>query len=327
MIDIYFVVLPDTLLLDLAGPAEAFRLANQHLQQQGLGAAFAMHFVGPVERVTSSVGLQLSSLAALPASLPKPSWVVLMGRPGDATAVTAQSRWWLRSRDWLGRVLAQDLLHPQGHHRLMTVCVGALLAADAGLLHQRNVTTHHELLDSLAALAPTAHVLPNRVMVIDGRVATSAGVTTGIDLALHGIEQVCGGAVAQAVARVMVAATRRTEHDPQASPLLQLREHLHPALHRVQDAVTARPQHGWSVQALAALAHVTPRHMTRLFQEHLHTTPRRYVEQLRVALAVHALRRGATTRAVAAAVGFATERQMRQAIARASVTEEHPRLG
>jgi transcriptional regulator GlxA family with amidase domain len=319
MIDVYFVVLPDTLLLDLAGPAEAFRLANQQLAQQGLSPAFAMHFVSPLERVTSSVGLQLSALAALPTSLPQPSWVVLMGRPGDANAVTAQSRWWLRSRDWLGRVLAQDLLDAQGQHRLLTVCVGALLAADAGLLHQRNVTTHHELLDSLAALAPTANVLPNRVMVIDDRVATSAGVTTGIDLALHGIEQVCGGAVAQAVARVMVAAARRTEHDPQTSPLLQLREHLHPALHRVQDAVTAQPQRDWSVQALAAIAHVTPRHVTRLFREHLQTTPRRYVEQLRAALAVHALHRGASKHAVAQAVGFASQRQMHQALERQAV--------
>jgi transcriptional regulator GlxA family with amidase domain len=323
MIDVYFLVLPDTLLLDLAGPAEALRLANQQLALQGQPPAFALHFVGPAERVTSSVGLQLSSLAVLPEVLCQPSWVVLMGRPGDANAVTARTNWWLNCRDWLGRVLAQDLMNAQGQHRLLTVCVGALLAADAGLLHQRQVTTHHELLSSLATLAPTANVLPNRVMVIDGRVATSAGVTTGIDLALHGIEQVCGGAVAQAVARVMVAATRRTEHDPQISPLLQLREHLHPALHRVQDAVTAHPHHDWSVQAMSAYAHVTPRHVTRLFQEHLKITPRRYVEQLRVALATHALQRGATHQAVVTAVGFASLRQMHQALARGNLS--HPK--
>jgi transcriptional regulator GlxA family with amidase domain len=317
-IDVVFVVLPDTLLLDLAGPAEAFRLANQHLAQQGLGPAFAMQFVGPQVRVSSSVGIELAALSPLPPTLPKPSWVVLMGRPGDASMVAARTPWWLRTRDWLGQVLGSDLVSPTGQHRLLTVCVGALLAADAGLLHARQITTHHELLEGLAALAPTAVVVPNRVMVIDGNVATSAGVTTGIDLALHGIEQVCGAAVALAVARVMVAHARRTEHDPQASPLLQLREHLHPALHRLQDAVTAQPQRDWSVQALADQAHVTQRHVTRLFQEHLHTTPRRYVEQLRVALAVHALQRGATTHAVASAVGFATERQMRQALVRAN---------
>ena len=106
--------------------------------------------------------------------------------------------WW-GTRQWLGRVVAPALAAPGGQHRLLTVCSGALLAADAGLLAGRCVTTHHELLDDLARLAPGAQVQANRVFVEDGPLLSSAG----IDLALHLIAQTLGEGVASAVAQVM----------------------------------------------------------------------------------------------------------------------------
>jgi len=129
-----------------------------------------------------------------------------------------------------------------------------LLAADAGLLAGRLVTTHHELLDDLQALAPTARVQANRVFVEDGAVLTSAGVTAGIDLALHGVAQVCGEVIAAAVAQVMVVFARRGVQAPQVSALLAHRDHLHPAIHRVQDAVCAAPAEPWDSARMAAVA-------------------------------------------------------------------------
>ena len=85
-IDVLFLVLPDTLLLDLAGPAEAFRLANQYLQRQGHPPAFRMRFVGAGAEATTSVGLQVANLEALPPALSPRSWVVVLGRPGSADA-------------------------------------------------------------------------------------------------------------------------------------------------------------------------------------------------------------------------------------------------
>jgi transcriptional regulator GlxA family with amidase domain len=317
VIDLLFLVLPDSLLLDLAGPAEAFRLANQALRRRGLPEAFRLRFAGPSSEITSSVGLTITALEPLPASLPAPTWVVLLGRPGDAPTVLRREREWLAARDWLAAVLGTSLGDPQSGHRLLTVCVGSLLAADAGLIGSREVTTHHELLTELERLAPGAQVRDNRVFVEDGPLLSSAGVTAGIDLALHCIAQVCGPTIASTVAQVMVVFARRGTHDPEQSPLLAGRHHLHPAVHRAQDAVCERPADEWTAQALAGVAHVSTRHLTRLFIEHVGVSPRTYVEQVRMALLQHALGRGLPAKQAAAQAGFGTDRQCRRARLRA----------
>ncbi len=328
MIEVVFVVLPDTLLLDLAGPAEAFRLANQALHRRGLPPQFRMRFAGPNPQARSSVGLQLAELEPLPPTLPSPTWVVLMGRPGRADEVLRTQPEWLTARDWLGRVVgprltgteagADPTTAPTGH-RLLTVCVGALLAADAGLLAGRTVTTHHELLADLAGLAPAAQVQHNRVFIDDGAILSSAGITAGIDLALHCIQQTCGPAIAASVAQVMVVFSRRGSNDPQRSAILAGRRHLHPAVHRAQDAVCENPGRAWTVHTLAEAAHVSPRHLARLFIEHAGVSPRGYVEQVRVALATHAVASGVPVKQAAAAAGFGNDRQWRRARGRAAI--------
>lgn len=313
MVDVLFLVLPDTLLLDLAGPAEAFRLANQQLQHRRQAPAFRMRYVGPLAEVESSVGLSLSRIEALPEALPPRCWVVVLGRPGSAPEVLRRQRPWLAARDWLARVVAPRL---GGDTRLLTVCVGALLAADAGVVGTRCVTTHHELLADLARLAPAATVQANRVFVEDGPLLSSAGITAGIDLALHLVTRECGPAIASAVAQVMVAFTRRGPQDAQRSPLLAHRDHLHPAIHRVQDAVCAAPGADWTAERLASTAHVTPRHLARLFHEHVQLSPRAYVEHVRRGLAQHALAGGASSADAARLAGFETTRRLRQALNR-----------
>jgi len=312
-VNLWFVVLPDTLLLDLAGPAEAFRLANQQCARRGLPPSFAMHFVSPAPQAVSSVGLALEGLTPLPSTLPAPSWVWLLGRPGEARDVVQQEPAWLATRDWLNRTLGPALGAPASPHRLLTVCSGALLAADAGLLAHREATTHHELLDDLARLAPHCKVQGNRVFVQDGPVWSSAGVTAGIDLALHLIAEVLGEGPASAVAQVMVVFHRRGQQDPEHSPLLAGRRHLHPAVHAVQNAVVEAPGEDWSLARMAALAHVTPRHLTRLFQLHAGVSPRQHVEQVRLALAGEAHTGGMTREQAAELAGFSSTRQWRRA--------------
>jgi transcriptional regulator GlxA family with amidase domain len=313
-VDVLFIVLPDTLLLDLAGPAEAFRLANQALARRGREPLFRLRYAGPEAQVTSSVGLALAAIEPLPTVLKTPTWTVLLGRPGDAGTVLRRQRAWLSTRDWLSRVLRPALQTQALPHRLLTVCVGALLAADAGLIApQQRCTTHHELLDDLARLAPQAQVLSNRLFVEDGALLTSAGITAGIDLALHCIARHAGDALAATVAQVMVVHGRRGQDEPQRSPLLAFRDHLHPALHRVQEAVCEQPGGDWSADALSAVAHVTPRQLTRLFRQHTGLTPRDYVEHVRVSLAQQALRRGASGQQAADLAGFRSDRQWRRA--------------
>jgi transcriptional regulator GlxA family with amidase domain len=313
-VDVLFIVLPDTLLLDLAGPAEAFRLANQALARRGREPLFRLRYAGPQAQVASSVGLMLAEIEPLPAVLKTPTWTVLLGRPGDVGTVLRRQRAWLGTRDWLSRVLRPALQAQALPHRLLTVCVGALLAADAGLIApQQRCTTHHELLDDLTRLAPQAQVLSNRLFVEDGALLTSAGITAGIDLALHCIARHAGDALAATVAQVMVVHGRRGQEEPQRSPLLAFRDHLHPALHRVQEAVCEQPGGDWSADALSAVAHVTPRQLTRLFRQHTGLTPRDYVEHVRVSLAQQALRRGANGQQAADLAGFRSDRQWRRA--------------
>jgi transcriptional regulator GlxA family with amidase domain len=202
-------------------------------------------------------------------------------------------------------------------HRLVSICSGALLAARAGLLDGHACTTHHAACAELAALAPAARVLEDRLYVEDRERLTSAGITAGIDLMLHVVARLVDPACAAAVARYLVVYLRRAGSDPQLSPWLDGRNHLHPAIHRVQDAVSADPARAWSLEALSAIAATSPRHLSRLFNRHAGMSLPAYVNALRVALARDLL---AQTRLdmerVAERAGFASPRQLRRAWAR-----------
>ena len=98
--------------------------------------------------------------------------------------------------------------------------------------------------------------MDNRVFVIDGPVASSAGVTAGIDLALHLIADECGEALAAGVAEDLVVYLRRSHHDPELSPFLAHRRHVHSAVHRVQEAITTEPERDWTMPEMARAGHV-----------------------------------------------------------------------
>ena len=256
----------------------------------------------------------MAGLEALPRRLDAPTWLVIVGQPSECLAQPDTAT--MSTAHWLGRDMAAALLDESTPHRLVTICSGTLLAARAGLLGTHRCTTHHELLDALRALAPQAQVVDNRVFVLDGMLASSAGVTAGIDLMLHLVAQHCGDALAAAVAQDMVVYPRRTPHDPELSPMLAHRHHLHPAVHRVQDAVSARPTEPWNMAALAAVAHVTERHLLRLFGEHAGVSPLHYLETIRLEHARQSLRQGSSVTRAADSAGFSSDLQLRRAWSR-----------
>ncbi len=306
MIDVLFLLLPGSLILDWAGPAEALRIANGLMREQGREAPFALRFCAPTPESRTSVGVQLAGLEALPASLAqRTSWLVLVGQAGTHIGIDSPDTRGLL--DWL-----RPLQLAPGHCELVTICAGAVLAAHAGLLAGRRVTTHHHL-DELQSVAPACEVVRNRVFVEDSPVYSSAGVTTGIDLILHRIDAICGPALAAQVAQTMVVALRRGPHDPELSPFLAYRSHVHPALHRVQDAVSQSPQSDWSVPGMAAVAHTSPRHLTRLFLEYAQIAPLQYLRRIRLAVAQMALASGDNVTEAAAAAGFSSDTQLRRA--------------
>jgi len=306
-IRVVFALLPDSLALDWAGPAEALRIANQLLAAAGRPPRFDLEFAAPQPQIRSSVGVQLAGLAPLPAAWDaRPAWIVLVGQPGNRIDVAGEAAralvHWLR-----GQRLAA------GRLELLTVCAGTVLGAHAGLLAGRRATTHHQHLGELAAAEPGCDVVANRVFVTDPPVYSSAGVTTGIDLVLHRIGALCGEALAAQVAQTMVMPLRRGPHDPELSPFLAHRNHLHAALHRVQDAVSERPQAGWTVPRMAEVAHTSPRHLTRLFVEHAGIAPLAWLRRLRLAVAQVALASGDNVTRAAEAAGFGSDTQLRRA--------------
>ena len=305
-IPVLFLLLPGSLLLDWAGPAEALRIANQLRTSQGLAPRFDLRFAGPVAQPATSVGPALAGVEPLPERLPVGAWLVLVGMPGPRLDLRAPG---MRSAiDWLRGLppLAPGM-------RLVTICAGALIAAHAGLLAGRRATTHHNHLDELRKVAPACDVVANRVFVLDGPLASSAGITTGIDLALHLIAQECGGVLASRVAQTMVLALRRGPQDPELSPFLAHRNHLHAALHRVQDAVSAEPQKDWSVPAMARIAHTSTRHLTRVFVEHAGVAPLEYLRRIRLTVAQAALGAGRNVTQAAELAGFGSDTQLRRA--------------
>lgn len=308
---VVFVLQDDSLVLDWAGPAEALRLASLEIAVLKLAVEpFALRFVSASAQAVGSVGVQLQALEPLPDQLPAGSWVVLVGR--TSAAEQRESRAPQALLAWLAR-----LAPGQQGLRLVTVCSGALLAARAGLLAGRRATTHHQHLDDLARLAPGCTVLQDRVFVEDGEVFTSAGVTAGIDLALHLIAGHAGELVAARVAEQMAVALRRGPADPELSPLLAHRQHLSARLHRVQDAVSAAPADDWTLPRMAELATATPRTLSRLFAQHAGVSPQAYVRGVRLAVARQALEAGASVAAASESAGFNTELQLRRAWAAA----------
>jgi transcriptional regulator GlxA family with amidase domain len=311
LIDLLFIIAPHSLLLDIAGPAEAFRLANLHRELRGMPPRFRLRFAGPVGSAPTSVGLQIAGLEPLPQKLNTPTWVVLVGQPAAhvskvTPAITATAQ-------WLNRTLYKALNTADTPHRLLTICSGTLLAARANLLGTRRCTTHHELLTTLRVLAPEAEVVNNRVFVFDGPLASSAGITAGIDLALYLIASECGEALAASVAEDMVVYLRRTPHDPELSPFLVHRNHLHAAVHRVQDAISTEQERDWDMASLATIGHVTERHLLRLFIEHTGVSPLQYLRAIRLERARQLLERGASVTHAAEAAGFRSGLQLRRA--------------
>jgi transcriptional regulator GlxA family with amidase domain len=316
IIDVLFVIVPHALLLDIAGPAEALRLVNLRCAERNLPPRFRLRFAGPVPQTRASVGLTLAALEPLPRSLAAPTWVVLPGQP--SAQLPHVTRPIIDTAKWLNETLRTTILGrptraPANRGRLVTICSGTLLAARAGLVDQRQCTTHHDLLEELRRLAPRAQVVDNRVYVVDGALASSAGITAGIDLMLHLIAEECGEAMAAGVAEDMVVYLRRSANDPEMSPFLAHRRHLHGAVHKVQNAISAEPERNWDMASMAAIGHVTERHLLRLFLSNAGVSPLNYLRAIRLEIARESIDHGASVSRAAEMAGFTSSLQLRRA--------------
>jgi transcriptional regulator GlxA family with amidase domain len=281
--NVYFVLPPCALLLDVAGPTEVLR----HVQLLDSEAHIEVHYIAATPFSSTSIGLPLAPLEGFPRAIPAGSLVIVGGstdkkklndpdwREGSLPSVVDETDVLI---DWLRECI-------KGDHQLVTICLGALLAGKAGLLDGRVCTTHHSLLTELQRIAPTAKISDNRLFVEDGNIATSAGVTTGIDLMLHLVGKWYGSRAVHAIARELVVFTRRNGSDSQFSPWLEGRNHMDAANHRLQDAICLAPEEDWPAEKLASVAIFSTRQLYRVFKEKTGQTPTQYINAIRVALA------------------------------------------
>ncbi|MEV3924745.1 GlxA family transcriptional regulator [Actinomadura coerulea] len=318
MTRVVFLLVPGLHLLDLAGPAQVFGMAADAGLPYRL--AYVADHLPPGDPQETA-----PPCPAAPATVPTAQGIPLQAStdwpdlaPGDIAMVPGWR--WGDGRPHAPPVSARAARRLAAHHAaggtVASVCAGAFALAHAGLLDGRRCTTHHELQDALARRHPRATVVRDVLYVTDGRVITSAGIASGIDLALHLVASRHGPGAAARTARAMVVYARRNGDEPQASALLRHRAHVSDTVHRAQDLIDARFARPLPLHVLAAEAGVSERTLTRRFTAATGLTPLRYQQELRLERAEHLVGQGATTDSAARAVGFTDARMLRRLRAR-----------
>lgn len=295
---VFVLLLPGVHLLDLAGPAQVFHSASEQ------GAEYTVTFCATQSQVRSAQGLMLTDLAPLPQV--QPSDLILV--PGVQIGAVSLLPTLLNpeARDWLQVSVASGV-------EIAAICAGALALGEAGLLSGRRCTTHWALTGPLQQRHPRARVLENVLFVQDQGVTTSAGIASGIDLALSLVERHHGPLLTARVARELVVYLRRSGEHAQTSIYLEYRTHLHAGVHRVQDWLIAHPADQATLTDLAAVAGLSARHLTRSFKAATGLTVLDYQHRLRLELARTLLHDPRLTfDAVAARSGFGNARALRR---------------
>lgn len=293
---IALVIFPGFQLLDAAGPIAAFEIAERYRP-----ASYDLALLAPGGgQVTSSSGV---AFAAEPLADGPFDTIVISG--GDGT----------RSLKELGQIIRW--LRGVAARRRTSVCSGAYVLAEAGLLDGRRATTHWSRTDDFARRYPQVKLDADRIFIRDGDVWTSAGITAGIDLALALIEDDLGADVARRVAQQLVVHQRRPGGQSQFSALVELGGRSG-RFAELMDWMRAHLGEPLTVERLAAEAAMSPRNFARAFTAETGTTPAKAVERLRLEAARTAVETGhAPIDRVAEAAGFGDPERMRRAFLRA----------
>jgi transcriptional regulator GlxA family with amidase domain len=298
---VLIVLFDDVQSLDVTGPLEVFAGAATHPDCEPRYVVQTASLDGAAVRTSS--GLTIVPDAALD-DVRTPQTLLVPGGSGTRSADP-------RLVEWLRRRAPRA-------ERVVSVCTGAFLLADAGLLDGRRATTHWALCDLLARRHPQIDVDPEPIWVRDGDVMTSAGVTAGIDASLALVEEDAGRAVALAVARHLVVFLRRPGGQSQFSAQLAAQVAEREPLREVQQWIAENPAADLSVEALAARASLSPRQFARAFHAEVGVTPGRYVESVRLEAARRLLEESADgVEVVARRCGYGVPETMRRAFVRA----------
>lgn len=299
---IEILAFPGVQLLDIAGPLQVFASANEFAAAKGLSAPYETTLVAPEAMVNTSAGLALMA-CPLPADNRAIDTLIVPGGGGvDAAMADTGLLRWIQRRAAKAR-------------RIVSVCTGAFLLAEAGLLAGRKAATHWARCSDLAERFPDISVQPNPIFVRDGPIWSSAGVSAGIDLCLALVEQDIGPEIALEIARDLVMFLKRPGSQAQYSVTLALQasSRFEALQGWMQENLTA----DLSVAALAERCGVSERTFSRRYTEELGVTPARAVERLRIEAARRLLAEtGVPLKVIAARCGFMSEDVLRRSFER-----------
>jgi transcriptional regulator GlxA family with amidase domain len=304
---IVIVVYPGVQSLDVTGPLEVFTGAERLIEatnrdDRGYQVRVLSRDGQPLH---TSSGLGIAPHGSLPRTPRAIDTLILAGGPGHTRAAADSAL-----LDWVIRA-------SRVARRTASVCTGAFVLARAGLLDGRRATTHWDFATELARLHPEVRVEPEPIFVRDGQIWTSAGVTAGMDLALALVEQDLDRDAALMIARHLVLFLRRPGNQSQFSATLAAQRAEREPLREVQRTVLEDVAGDHSVEAMAARAHMSPRHFARAFRAETGVTPARHVELVRLEAARTRLE---DTRepleVIAAECGFGTAETLRRAFLR-----------
>lgn len=296
---VVFVVFDDIQSLDLVGPLEIFHTANR-LTTGGSPNPYELAVVSADGgAVRSHSGLGIACDGRLHDEVARPAGIDTLVVVGGFGVVAAR-------RD---AALVDDVRAVASRARRVTsVCTGAVLLAEAGLLDDRHATTHWASTDWFATQYPSIRVDPDPIFVRDGQVWTSAGVTAGMDLALALVADDLGGQVAHEIASWLVMFTRRPGGQSQFSASLRTLPAQCSDLADLQRWMVDHPGDDLTVDGLASRVGMSPRHFARRFRAECGVSPARYVEDLRLERARHLLATtDLTVDAIATSIGLSGE--------------------
>jgi transcriptional regulator GlxA family with amidase domain len=295
---VIFFINKGTHILDLAGAVQTFYESGDY------GKPFEILYVSDNIKQSTSAQLQFTGLTKYTGVKIRPTDILVI--PGyDLRRVPPLESGtffqWLRQAGEVGATIC-------------SICTGAFTLAAAGLLEGRECTTHWKYTQRLQHDYPGVKVLNNRLFIKSANIYTSAGVTTGLDMALALLEERFGSEFAYKIAREMVVYIRRDGTEPQDSIYMQYRSHVNDDIHAVQDWIVRHLPQKIRMEELAALIYTSPRNLTRQFKKSTGITVGEYTEKLRVEKAMHLLNNNHKVGVVTEQCGLQSTNQLRHII-------------
>jgi transcriptional regulator GlxA family with amidase domain len=293
-----FLILPHVHILDLAGPDQALHEAIEY------GADFSIEYCSTGTAIKTTGGLPLGKLGHFSAvSTNRGDFLIIPGAHFSYLSSPA----FKSDKTLFAWINAQ---YKKGV-AVCSICAGAFVLAECGLLNHISCTTHFKKTKELQKSYPAARVMENILFTEENGIYSSAGIASGIDLTLHIIEQLKGAHFAHKVARELVVYNRRNGSAAQESELLQCRTHIHTGIHAVQDFIIENIQRPLQLPRLAGLAHMSERNFTRVFRKETGNTVNGFINIIRKEKIKELLNKtGYTKWQVANKVGLKSERQV-----------------